>query len=115
MNGFGRLIIGFLACGLLTSFTPISQADDFSATTNALQQQGFIRQDTGGQVGSGEMALDPFRNSDQLNHGGLFGPLGGPGTQPDPRFGAPPPNARNTGFDVDSDHYMPINRIEHSS
>jgi len=104
---------------LLLSLSTFSQAEDFipPATQNALQEQGFIRQDTGGPVGSGEMALDPFRNADQLNFGGLFGPL-----QPSDPLGGPfpfnnpfgnPPDTRSMGFASDPDHYVPIARLQH--
>ena len=120
MNGHMKSVIGIMACmAIMLSFSTISQAEsDFSATTNALQQQGFIREDQGGAIGNNEMALNPFRNADQLNYGGIFGPLGGPEGSlfgPPPGFGTPPPNTRNMGFEVDSDHYTPINRVEHSS
>ena len=117
MNENIRLVVGVVACfTVVLSFSALSQADnDFGATTQAFQDQGFIRQDTGGPLGSGEMALDPFRNADQLNYGGLFGPL-----QPDDPFngpfpfggpfGTPPPDSRSMGFDRDPDHFIPVTR-----
>ncbi len=90
MNGTFRLVFSIVAgLTLLLSISVLSYADnrDSIAFTKALQDQGYIyfpfvtlrsRPDLtsfGGPIGSGEMALDPFRNADQLNHGGLFGPL----------------------------------------
>jgi hypothetical protein len=102
---------------LVLFLSTIAYADnDFGATTQALHDQGFIRQDTGGPLGSGEMALDPFRNADQLNYGGLFGPLEDSSPIPGQvnffqygtlQYGARP-DTRSLGFEADSDHYMPI-------
>ena len=117
MNENIRLAVGVVVClTIILSFSVLSQADnDFGATTQALQDQGFIRPDTGGPLGSGEMALDPFRNADQLNYGGLFGPLepfvplwGQESVIFYTFMGSPRPDTRSLGFEADPDHYTPI-------
>ena len=122
MNGYLKSSGWVLGCLTLMLFLPVLShaGNEFGATTKALEQQGFIRQDTGGPIGSDEMALDPFRNADQLNFGGILGPLGSgpdggmfpPPFQGDNLFGGP--DTRNMGFEEDFDHFKPIS-FSHSS
>jgi hypothetical protein len=121
-----KLGVGVLTClTLILSFSVLSQADnDFSASTKALQEQGFIRPDVemGGPPESDEMALNSFRETDQLNIDNIFGRLRL--TESDPprpndrffynynHFGTPPPDTRSMGFERDPDHYIPISRLQ---
>ena len=123
MNGNARWVVGLAVFfTLILSFSAPSQADnDFSATTNALQQQGFIKQDTGETVDQGQMPLNTFREADRLNSGNILGRLKlSDSDSPLPRdrvffnydyFGASPPDTRSMGFEKDSDHYIPITNL----
>ena len=144
MNGNSRLVLGLvLSFIFMSSLSVLSQADNnFNATGKALQDQGFIRPDTGGPVGNDEMALNrtpnsspntspnPFQEGDALKYGGLFGPLHEDADIEEFFEGstldflkdatldlkAPPPDTRSMGFEKDPDHYIPITRsLEHSS
>ena len=118
MNKSITVTAGLIACLMIAFFFPVhSQADnDFSTATNAMQQQGFIRPDTGGQVGGGEMALNNFRESDLLRFGGILGPLDGVNDQflgPNPN--GSPVDSRDIGFGSGQDStFVPINVNLHS-
>lgn len=111
--------------GLMIAALPVvSQAGNNEpfipqATQDALQQQGFIRPDTGGPTKPGELPLNNFRDADNLNHGGLFGSLPDdwdPSKGPAPGiFGyvdlnRHPLNTRDLGFGSDNDQFTPINK-----
>lgn len=116
-------LMATLICLISSALPVISQADNGGpfipqATQQALQDQGFIRPDTGGPTAPGEMPLNNFRDADNLNYGGLFGPLSDgwdPSMGPFPgAFGHVPldglPNARDMGFGSDNDRYRAINK-----
>ena len=140
MNRNIRSVLSLVLClTFMLSFSVLSQADNnFNATGKALQDQGFVRPDTGGPVGNDEMALNrtpnsspntsanPFQEGDALKYGGLFGPLyedadieeffegGTLDFLKDATldlFKAPPPDTRSMGFEKDPDHYIPITRL----
>ena len=90
----GIFVVILSAVFLSAPFIGIADNEPFipQATQKALQDQGFI---TPAPLGN------PFRDSDNLNQGGLFGPLTDPFGGPPDTF-MPPPFPGGPGFGPDS-------------